>query len=413
MGYTPYLQPFRHIYVQNPVRKLLLYSIILCLAICCRNRHTVLTSWDYNTPNNGGFEKVPYTEQELPPECVFVDGGIFNLVNKDGIEVKDTVNTFIVSRYEETNRQYRAYLSFLKRFKLEERYRKALPDTLFWIDENFTQEEKIFLVGNYLRSPAFDNYPVLGLTVGQVMEYAKWKTDRLNEMILIREGILDIDTVSTDTSAIFTTESYLSGSFGSFAPLRIIPDLKPTYSERPVRMEDGILMPRLRLLTLAEWEVAALDQGDSNYTYPVSKPFLRTKDIRKERSFDLFFMKGQKLANKPLNRKLSEKKLLPVNMTPKGNLGIYGLNVNACEFVLPEQNTCPQIGGSWKDSATNYGSLFVWGRYQSNGSFHPAQKEMKFHSGYTGFRLGMDVIGYPYPYTGKVQFKRKKAKHVR
>jgi formylglycine-generating enzyme len=343
---------------------------------------------------------VPYPMQEIPPECVVVEGGIFEL--KGPSAPKDTVHTFIISRFEETNLQYRAYLAFLSRFGLNEKYKNALPDTLFWMDENFGPEDKIFLVNNYLRSPVFNNYPVLGLTVQQVMKYAQWKTDRLNEMILIREGILDPDTVSTDTSSIFTTEGYLSGSY----PERkiLVPNSSP--DSRRIRMEDGILMPRLRLLTLAEWEAAALDQGDSNYTYPVPEPFLKTRDIRRIRQFDFFFLKPGKVPDQPISRRLAEKKLFPVNLTPDGNYGIYGLNVNVCEFVLPEHHTCLQIGGSWKDDGTRYGSRFNGKKYRANDLFRPVKEELTFASGYTGFRLGMDIIGSP---PGNA-FKRKKGK---
>jgi hypothetical protein len=384
------------------------FLLIVLFSSCCRNRPTVLTDWNYNDPSNGGFQQVPFYPMEIPPESVVIDGGVFDLHDPDRPGKSDSVRPFVISKYEETNRQYRAYLAYLKRYGLDKKYTKALPDTLFWKDESFSQDEKSFLISNYFRSPLFDNYPVLGLDVKQVADYARWKTDRLNEMILVREGLLEVDTQSTDTSSMFTTDAYLSGTYDPHPML--IPSLSPTSgSERQVRMEDNILLPRLRLPTLREWEVAALDQGDSNYTYPVSKPFLRTRDIRKIHAFNFFYLKTGKAADHPVIRALAMKKLYPVNRGTPDRYNVYGLNANADEFVLPEGITIT-VGGSWKKGETRYGTDFRQGRYYARQDFLPVKQAPSFHSSYTGFRLAMNYIAYPYPNTWKLPLKRRKGK---
>jgi hypothetical protein len=50
-------------------------------------------------------------------------------------------------------------------------------------------------VDYYFRHPAYNNYPVVGVSWRQANDYASWRTDRVNEYILIREGILKLDNM--------------------------------------------------------------------------------------------------------------------------------------------------------------------------------------------------------------------------
>lgn len=54
----------------------------------------------------------------------------------------------------------------------------AMPDTLVWREELAYNEPYI---SNYLRHPAYGNYPVVGVSWKQADAYAKWRTDRVNE----------------------------------------------------------------------------------------------------------------------------------------------------------------------------------------------------------------------------------------
>ena len=40
------------------------------------------------------------------------------------------------------------------------------------------------MVNNYLRHPAFANYPVVGVSWIQAYEYAQWRSDRYQELVL-------------------------------------------------------------------------------------------------------------------------------------------------------------------------------------------------------------------------------------
>jgi hypothetical protein len=61
--------------------------------------------WEYNNPKSSGFQKVPFVEQETAPGMILVEGGEYHI---SGFGDKDTlqINSFYISKCEETNGQY-------------------------------------------------------------------------------------------------------------------------------------------------------------------------------------------------------------------------------------------------------------------------------------------------------------------
>ena len=309
------------------------------------------TGWEYNDPLWGGYEVAEATQQITGPGLVFIEGGTFvigatqqNLLfDWDNIPRRVTVQSFYMDETEVANVDYNEYMYWLSRVfgtDYPEVIRKALPDTLVWRDKLSYNEPYVDL---YFRHPAYNNYPVVGVTWVQANNYCEWRTDRVNEMILIKQGILQLDPDQRNENN-FNSEAYLAGQYVGLVN-KNLPDLRPNGNPdgRSVRMEDGIILPKYRLPTESEWEYAALgligntlnERIVERKTYPWNGDYVRTDEKKYYGNFVANFKRGRG-DYMGVAGSLNDGAVIPAEVGSywPNDYGLYNMGGNVAEWVL-------------------------------------------------------------------------------
>ena len=309
---------------------LLLVGVASCSKQSSSKGGSSATGWKINDKKGGFQYNSKFKKQATAPGLVMVEGGTFTMGKVQDDVMHDWNNTpnqqhvasFYMDETEVTNLMYMEYLDWTKRvFSPDEDnykniYPGVLPDTLVWRNRLGYNET---YTNNYLRHPAYASYPVVGVNWIQAVEFSKWRTDRVNESTLEKEGYLKKDAKISDVTAesSFSTETYLNAPSKTFGGDDKIVLKGPKNSKsKPIKVAgskgqaastknptgiyaqrtSGLLLPEYRLPTEAEWEyAAAADVGQRYYNsykgqkkYPWSGSYTRSGKRK---------IKGDQLAN--------------------------------------------------------------------------------------------------------------------
>ncbi|MEM9546781.1 MAG: SUMF1/EgtB/PvdO family nonheme iron enzyme [Bacteroidota bacterium] len=265
------------------------------------------------------------------PETITLDGHTFNAF--DPPNMIRISNNFYADQTEITNLFYKEYLHWLERvYGMESPiYLSAVPDASVWMYQDVVKLKH----ENYFLPAPYDDYPVVGISLDQAISYAKWRTDRVAEMLLMEQGYLNPQLGETAENH-FTINRFANG----LIPMRKELDSHFTY-------------PVFTVPSKKEWEqLAGIPNGENEHQFKVISSSRKSKMSKKK----------SRAKNNPVPT-LSSKD------GEKNRYNLYHISGNVAEMI---DEPGIAMGGDWKNGKDRRGLM--------------SHKKQNIPNSWTGFR---------------------------
>ena len=377
--------------MKDLIQLTVLALLLALLASCSKSTSTnsTLTGIPFNNARFGNYIKgTGFKTKEIPLGMVTIEGGAFTMGQvQDDIMFdwnttpkKIHVRSFYMDETEVTNSEYFLYLQYIKDVfppseeKYKHIYNSVLPDTLVWRKSLGNTD---LLSENYLRHPAFSDYPVVGVSWLQANQYCKWRTDAVNLKKLIDKGYISNIFQNDTIRNFFDTEVFLADSDKLFdgdttvykRGIRTRGTVKGTRSSfqgRKITQADGILQQKFRLPTEAEWEFAAKANIENREYNNIKGRKKYAWDGKYSRETKKRF-KGDQLANfkqgkgnySGISGWSSDGSDIPIRVKsyPPNAFGLYDMSGNVSEWVADVYR--PNIDNEANDFNYYRGNIFT------------------------------------------------------
>ena len=374
------------------VLKMTVLALLLALAASCSkstSTNSTLTGIPFNNARFGNYIKgTGFKTKEIPLGMVAIEGGAFTMGQvQDDIMFdwnttpkKIHVRSFYMDETEVTNSEYFLYLQYIKDVfppseeKYKHIYKSVLPDTLVWRKSLGNTD---LLSENYLRHPAFSDYPVVGVSWLQANQYCKWRTDAVNLKKLIDKGYISNIFQNDTIRNFFDTEVFLADSDKLFdgdttvykrgiRTRGTVEGTRSSFQGRKITQADGILQQKFRLPSEVEWEFAAKANIENREYNNIKGRKKYAWDGKYSRETKKRF-KGDQLANfkqgkgnySGISGWSSDGSDIPIRVKsyPPNAFGLYDMSGNVSEWVADVYR--PNIDNEANDFNYYRGNVFT------------------------------------------------------